>query len=195
MVTGSVWLCRESRQQASKCGFMAAHRLSAGPICGICHCMHSRLCQVQFLSATFEHRWSLCLFLLAQTQFSGCHLLKKKKNYLLMVIVEFYFIYHHQTTICSETEYSPHRMYNILRWGPAWPGTSKCNSIIHMIQRLSDFFIKLQHFPLVLLPRIEHFPGYASFNWYLSNAPIISRVYVLISNAFHELQLLIGWVE
>lgn len=164
-----------------------------GPICGICHLIHSHLCQVQFRSTTFEHRWCLRLFLLAQTQFRSCHLPKRRMNNLLLVILGGVYLSLSNSSTLTDRIFSPKDEQNILR-GILHGQTRRSITPLHTWYNCSMIFVKLQHFPLVLLPSVELFPGYASFNWYLLNVPVISCVSVLISNAFHELQLLIGWV-
>lgn len=162
MVTGSVWLCRESRQQASKCGFMgcASAQRWAIYVASAISCIH-----VYVRCNSFPPCWSpddVCLFLLAQTQCSSCHLPKRRRTISTHGDCGGFYL-SPQTRIRSVTEYPPHRMYSI-SWGGVLHDQA-CRSIIPQLAWYSGLtiFIKMEHFSLVLLPWTEHFPGHASF--------------------------------
>lgn len=104
----------------------------------------------------------VCLFLLAQTQCSSCHLPKRRRTISTHGDCGGFYL-SPQTRIRSVAEYSPHRIYSI-SWGRVLHDQA-CRSIIPQLAWYSGLkiFIKMQHFSPVLLPWTKHFPGYASF--------------------------------
>lgn len=95
----------------------------------------------------------VCLFLLAQTQCSSCHLPKRRTISTHGDCGGFYLS--PQTPIRSVAEYSPHRIYSI-SWGGVLHDQACC-SIIPQLAWYSGLKI------FIKMPWTKHFPGYASF--------------------------------